>query len=141
MAMESAPTVIDGNDGEFIGVGIELRNPNNLILDDIPDIGYGAINPPGELAAAIQIGGLFQFAADGGDIVLNGHNLGLGEQAHLAGYNSDRMVVTGNSLSGHIIKHYIGNQPIPHWNRGTGLYTSNPTAGDSSNALCECARL
>src|SRR5690606_27439448 len=31
------PTRIDGNDGTPINVAVELRNPNNLVLEDIPD--------------------------------------------------------------------------------------------------------
>lgn len=110
--MESAPTVIDGNNGTPIGVAVELRNPHNLVLGDIADPGYGMENPVGSRAAALHLGTLFEFAVDGGDIILGGHDLLLGEHARLEGYGPQRMVVTGNSVSGHIVKTHGNTQPV-----------------------------
>ncbi|MGK6352492.1 gliding motility-associated C-terminal domain-containing protein [Parapedobacter sp. DT-150] len=110
--MTSSPTAIDGNGGEFIGVALELRNPNNLVLQDMEDPLYGTSNPAGEEAAALNIGNLLQFAVDDGDIILGGHNLGMGEEARLEGYNSSRMIVTGNSVAGHVVKQYADGQPF-----------------------------
>lgn len=110
--MTSGATVIDGNDGEFIGVGIELRNPDNLVLGDIADPGYGTTNPTGAASATLNIGANFMFAVDGGDVLLSGNNFGIGPQGTLEGYNSSRMIVTGNSLSGHVIKTYANTQPF-----------------------------
>ena len=106
------PTYIDGNNGALIGVTIELRNPNNLVLADIADPGYGTTNPTGPAAAALNIGSLFEFAVDGGDILLNGHDLHIGSSGSLIGYNRNRMIVTGNSIEGHVSKVYNSTNPF-----------------------------
>ncbi len=104
--MASAPTLIDGNDSNPIGVAVELRNPNNLVLGDIADPGYGLANPAGSRAAALHLGGLFEFAVDGGDVMLNGHDMLLSAESSLLGYGPRRMVVTSNSVAGHLVKTY-----------------------------------
>lgn len=114
--MAAGPTRIDGNNGEFIGVTIELRNPYNLVLADIGDPGYG-ITEPSEASktAALNIGADFIFAVDNGDVILNGNDFGLSETATLSAsaggtLGSKRMIVTGNSIAGHVIKHFGNNQ-------------------------------
>lgn len=102
------PTVIDGNNGDFIGVAIELRNVNNLLLADIDDPGYDTSNPTGALAATLNIGNTLDLAVDGADVLLNGHNLGFDASGTVANYGPQRMVVTGNSIAGHVIKAYTG---------------------------------
>lgn len=110
--MAASPTRIDGNNANFINVSLELRNPLNLLLDDIDDPGYGTTNPGGSQAAALNIGRQFVFAVDGGDIVLNGYDFGIGPQGGLADYSSNRMIVTGNGIEGHVIKTYANTQPF-----------------------------
>lgn len=115
--MASVPTQIDGNDGEFIGVTVELRNPNNLVLANIADPGYGTENPvTAHKSAALNIGSNFIFGVDYGDVILNGHDFGLSQtatlQASSGSLGAKRMIVTGNSIAGHVIKDFAGNQPF-----------------------------
>lgn len=107
-----SPTRIDGNGGLPIGLDIELRNPHNLVFDDIADPGFGTENGTGSRAAALHIDGGFTFGVDGGDVLLNGHDLILSARASFTGYNSSRMVVTGNSVTGHVIKTFANTQPF-----------------------------
>ncbi|PPL01079.1 gliding motility-associated C-terminal domain-containing protein [Parapedobacter indicus] len=110
--IDAGPTRIDGNGAAFLDVDIELRNPANLVLADLEDPGYGTANGSGAAAAALNIGKRFTFAIDGGDILLNGHDLGVGPEGGFEDYNSNRMVVTGNSTVGHVVKHYGNTQPF-----------------------------
>src|SRR5690606_3312638 len=99
------PTRIDGNDGTPINVAVELRNPNNLVLEDIPDPGFGISLPPGgPQAAALRLNNSFTFAIDFGDILLNGNDLYIGDEGSFINYNHQRMIVTDNSVSGHVVK-------------------------------------
>lgn len=107
-----SPTRIDGNGGLPIGLDIELRNAHNLVFDDIADPGFGTENGTDSRAAALHIGGNFAFAVDGGDVLLNGHDLILSAEAGFTGYNSRRMVVTGNSTVGHVVKTFANTQPF-----------------------------
>lgn len=116
--MAAGPTEIDHNNGEFIGVTIEMRNPHNLLLANINDPGYGTINPgQTHKSAALNIGSTFIFAVDNGDVILNGHDFGLSAPARLeaspgGALGSKRMIVTGNSIAGHVIKYYGNSQPF-----------------------------
>lgn len=110
--MPAGPTRIDGNNGRPIIVPIELRNPNDLILEDLADPGYNTDNPDGPLAAALHINSQFNFAVDGGNVLLNGHDLLIGTQGLLAGYSRERMIVTGNSVAGHVVKTYAAANPF-----------------------------
>ncbi|SFC04386.1 gliding motility-associated C-terminal domain-containing protein [Parapedobacter composti] len=112
--MPSGPTRVDGNNGNPIGVAVELRNPANLILEDIDNPGYDIDTPQnkGPQSAALHLNGLFEFAVDSGDILLNGHNLYLGPQGRFAGYNRHRMIVTGNRIDGHVVKTYASARPF-----------------------------
>lgn len=111
--MAEAPTLIDGNNGIFIGVTIELRNKHNIVLSNLDDPGYGTVNPsPSHKSAALNVGADFIFAVDEGDVLLNGHDFGLSQQSRLIGYNSKRMIVTGNSIAGHVIKDFANSQPV-----------------------------
>jgi len=110
--IEGGPTMIDGNNAAFIDVNVELRNPANLVLADLEDPGYGTANAVGPAAAALNIGKRFTFGVDGGDVLLNGHDLGVGPEGGFENYNSNRMVVTGNSTVGHVVKHYGSTQPF-----------------------------
>ncbi|MES2419482.1 MAG: gliding motility-associated C-terminal domain-containing protein [Bacteroidota bacterium] len=110
--MTGGPTQIDGNNGRFIETTIELRNPSNLILTELTDPGYGTVNATGSKAAALNIGGLFEFAIDGGDVILNGFDFGIAPNSYFTNYNPKRMIVTGNSIAGHVIKYYSSLQPF-----------------------------
>lgn len=110
--MTASPTLIDGNNGIEIGVPIEMRNPSNLMLSNIADPGYGTTVQTGAKAAALNIGSSFAFSIDGGDVILNGFDFGIGQAGSLIGYNSKRMIVSGNSISGHVIKNYAGLTPF-----------------------------
>lgn len=105
-SMTGGPTQIDGNNGIFIQTTIELRNPSNLILAELSDPGYGTANPTAAKAAALNIGGLFDFAVDGGDVILNGFDFGVAPNGYFSNYGPKRMIVTGNSIAGHVLKHY-----------------------------------
>jgi len=116
--MAAGPTHIDGNNGEFIGVTIELRNPHNLVLANLTDPGYGTADPTAaSKKAALNIGSNFIFAVDEGDVILNGHDFGLSQTAVLqaasgGSLGAKRMIVTGNSITGHVIKHFANSQPV-----------------------------
>ncbi len=110
--MIATPTQIDGNNSLFIETAIELRNPANLVLTELADPGYGTVNPAGAKAAALNIGGLFEFAIDGGDVLLNGFDFGVAPNGYFTNFNNKRMIVTGNSVSGHLIKHYESLLPF-----------------------------
>src|SRR5690606_27545531 len=107
------PTQIDGNNGRPIGVAIELRNPNNLVLADIVNPGYDIALPADKpQAAALHVNGTFAFAVDSGDLILNGHDLYIGTAGSLLGHSPHRMVVTGNSITGHMAKAYSATLPF-----------------------------
>lgn len=100
----SAPTLIDGNNGNFIELNIEHHNPANIVLGDIADPGYGTANPSGALSAALKIGKNFSFEVDNGDVLLNGNDFVFDENATHSNAGVNRMVVTGNSIDGHMVK-------------------------------------
>jgi hypothetical protein len=98
------PTVIDGNNSNFINLNIEHHNPANIVLADITDPGYGTTNPSGALSAALKVGKNFAFGVDNGDVMLNGNDFIFESDATISGYGPNRMVVTGNSIEGHMVK-------------------------------------
>jgi gliding motility-associated-like protein len=105
--MAAGPTRIDGNNSGFINLLIEHRNSDNIVLADIDDPGYNkTVNPPGALAAGLNIGAELNMAADRADIILNGNNLTFSNDGKITNYSSRRMVVTGNSIDGHMAKEY-----------------------------------
>lgn len=106
--MTAGPTRIDGNNGNFINLIVEHRNEENIVLADTQDPGYGTSNPSGPAAAALNIGGTLNLAVDRANIILNGNNLAFNSSGIITNYNRDRMVVTGNSITGHMIKDYTG---------------------------------
>lgn len=109
-------TTIDGNNGNPVNIILRHENPNNIILGDITDPGYGTVNPPPPMAAALKLGNLFQFQVAGGDLLLNGNDLILTGDGILGNYFYDRFVVTGNSISGHLVQ----------INNGTSHFTTFP---------------
>lgn len=112
IGMTTGPTQIDGNNGTYIETAIEIANPSNLVLTDLPDPGYNTTNPVLAKAGALNIGGSFEFTVDGGDVLLNGYDFGIASTGILKGYNSNRMIVTGNSITGHVIKNFSGVIPF-----------------------------
>lgn len=104
----SGQTVVDGNNGNPIGVAIEHHNPENIILSDIADPGYGTSNPSLPLAAALNIGADFLFEVDNGDVLLNGNDLSFDVHATVSNFGTSRMIVTGNSIDGHVVKRNSG---------------------------------
>lgn len=98
------PTLLDGNNGSFIDVAIELRNEKNLILTDLADPGFGTTNPAGALAASVNIGKKLDLAVDNADVILNGFDLVFDTDAVIDGYRPERKVATGNSIAGHMVK-------------------------------------
>jgi len=107
--MEAGATNIDGNNSNFINLIIEHRNQNNVVLSDIKDPGYGTANPSGALAATLNIGGTLDLAVNRGNIILNGNNLAFNTEGKIINYSRDRMVVTNNSIVGHIVKEFAIN--------------------------------
>ncbi|MCX2576363.1 gliding motility-associated C-terminal domain-containing protein [Pedobacter sandarakinus] len=104
--MPAGPTQIDGNNSNFINLVIEHRNNNNMMLSDIKDPGYNTANPSGILAATLNIGGTLNLAVNNANIILNGNNLAFNAQGKITNYGKDRMVVTGNSIVGHMVKEF-----------------------------------
>lgn len=102
----STPTIVDGNNGNFINLNIQHQNPANIILDDIADPGFGITNPSGALAAALKIGKDFSFEVDNGDVLLNGNDFVFREPATVSNFGVNRMVVTGNSIAGHMVMEF-----------------------------------
>ncbi|MFC7526102.1 gliding motility-associated C-terminal domain-containing protein [Parapedobacter sp. GCM10030251] len=109
---EDSPTFIDGNDGEPLAINIELRNPHNLVLQNIAVPEFDSRDEVSREGAGLRINGQFFFGVDNGDILLNGYDLSLGADASFSGYNQRRMIVTGNSVSGHVIKDFVNSQPF-----------------------------
>lgn len=105
----SGPTMIDGNNGNFINLLIEHQNNSDIILSDISDPGYGTTNASGESSAALNVAGTLDLAVDHANVILNGHNLAFNTAGKIEHYGQNRMVSTGNSTSGHVVKEYAGN--------------------------------
>lgn len=104
--MKAAATKIDGNNGAFINLLIEHRNNDNIILAEVTDPGYQTNNPQSAMAAQLNIGKQIDLAVNGADIILNGYNLAFNANGKITNYSADRMVVTSNSIDGHMIKEY-----------------------------------
>ncbi|WP_233165875.1 gliding motility-associated C-terminal domain-containing protein [Pedobacter sp. ASV12] len=108
--MPDSATMIDGNNGFFVQLLISNQNEMNIVLQDLADPGYGTANPLGQLAAALNLGGTLDLAVDGADIILNGHDLSFDKNGQLLNYGKDRMVVTSNSVQGHLVKDFKGGE-------------------------------
>ncbi|TCD18108.1 gliding motility-associated C-terminal domain-containing protein [Pedobacter psychrodurus] len=104
--MIAGPTRIDGNNGAFINLIIEHRNTDNITLADVTDPGYSTTNPTGVQGASLNIGGTLDMAADKADIILNGYNLTFNASGKITNFSESRMVVTGNSIIGHMVKDF-----------------------------------
>lgn len=104
--MKAGATTIDGNNGAFINLLIEHRNPENIVLADVADPGYNTSNPQGATAAELNIGNNLDLAVNHANVILNGYNLAFNTTGQIINYSADRMVVTSNSIDGHMIKEY-----------------------------------
>lgn len=102
--MPASATRIDHNNGAAIEVNLRLLNPDNLLLGDITDPGFGTANPAAPFAAALHLGNDLNLAIDHGDVLLNGNDLILSPFATISNYGQARMVVTGNSIAGHLVR-------------------------------------
>lgn len=107
--MSSGATNIDGNNGNFINLLVEHQNDRNIMLADVVDPGYATVNPSGAQAAQLNIGGTLDLATNHANIILNGQNLAFNSSGKVSNYSSNRMVVTSNSILGHVIKDYGNN--------------------------------
>lgn len=97
-------TRLDGNNGDFITLNIEHHNPGNIVLSDIADPGFATVNPSAPLAAALKIGRDFSFEIHQADVLLNGNDFIFGDNSTISNYGPYRMVSTGNSIEGHMVK-------------------------------------
>lgn len=102
----NSPTYIDGNNSQFINLLIEHRNNRSVVLKDIDDPGYGTLNPSGAQAAQLNIGKEINLARNGAHIVLNGNDLVFNASGELRNADANRMVVTGNSITGSMVKEF-----------------------------------
>lgn len=105
---DESPTAIDGNNGRFIDVNIILNNTKGIRLVDmaVPEFEVGE-KPSGDKAAALKIGKSLDLRVDGANIFLNGYDLELSNMGQLLNFNRERMVVTENKVSGHLVKNYL----------------------------------
>jgi gliding motility-associated-like protein len=107
--MAKGATIIDGNNNNFIQLLVEHRNDDNVVLDDVIDPGYNTYNPPGSEAARLNFGAELNLAVNGANIILNGNDLGFNASGTITDYSPQRMIVTNNSINGHVIKEYLDN--------------------------------
>jgi gliding motility-associated-like protein len=110
--MASGPTRIDGNNGDFISLTIAHANNSGMVLTDINDPGYGTANPSGVAAATLNLGGTLDLSVNNANVILNGNDLAFNTTGTLSDYSASRMVVTGNSIAGHMVKEYATSQPF-----------------------------
>ena len=101
---KKSSTNIDGNNGTFLDLLIEHNNNNNVVLADVSDPGYGTSNPAGVLSASLNLDNTLDLAVNGANIILNGHDLSLSAKGKINNFSGDRMVVTNNSITGHLVK-------------------------------------
>lgn len=107
--MAAGPSNIDGNNGNFINLLVENRNAGNILLANVADPGFGTTNPTGAASAQFNMGNTLELSVDGADVILNGQNLEFDRSGRITNFSKDRMVVTGNSIAGHMIKTYAGS--------------------------------
>lgn len=107
--MASGSTQIDGNNGNFIDLLIEHQNTRNITLANVTDPGFDTKNPIGPNGAALNVAGTLDMAANDANIILNGNNLVFNATGKITNYGVSRMVVTQNSLAGHMVKDINAN--------------------------------
>lgn len=104
--LKKKPTIVDGNNGDFIKLLIEHHNSKGIILENIDDPGYGVVSPSGPEGAALNIGGELKLAQDGADIQLNGYNLSFDKEASITQYGNRRKLILRNDY-GYVSKALI----------------------------------
>lgn len=101
------PTYIDGNNGNYIDVRIALMNDNGLHLKNISGRDYEDSSfPIKEKAAALRLSKTIDLQVNGANVFLGGNDFELDINAQILNYSSKRMVVTNNSVAGHLIKNF-----------------------------------
>ena len=101
------PTHIDANNGNYIDVRIVLMNDNGLRLQNISGGDYeDSSYPTKEKAAALRLSKAIDLRVNGANIFLNGNDMELDVNGQILSYSSQRMVVTNNSVAGHLIKNF-----------------------------------
>ncbi|NGM60288.1 T9SS type B sorting domain-containing protein [Sphingobacterium sp. SGG-5] len=130
-------TKIDGNNGDnAIDINIVLTNPKGLQLTNLTDVEISARHYP-QLAkkAALRLSKSIDLRVDGANIFLNGHDLEMDTQAEILNPSYKRMVVTDNSVQGHLIKNFVG---ISNWlfpvGKEVGDYTPARLAPSQMNS-------
>ncbi len=113
----ASATYIDGNDAPF-QVNLELHNADNLVLANIPDPGFDD-GPSVVDNASLNVHKDFNLAVDNGDVIMGrvfddgtaGNTSASitdfifgSDNASITNYGADRMVVTSNSIQGHMVK-------------------------------------
>lgn len=133
-SMGGGTTTVDGNNNpEYITVKISHMNPAGITLGDLTNAESTYTNPSGPLAAALNIGGNLSFDVNGANVFLNANNLQFNTNGIISNPSVNRMVVTGNSTDGHMVKDQTGGAflyPVgiaaldytPATINGTGLY-------------------
>lgn len=107
-SMAATSTIIDGNNGRLIDLLLDHHNTQGIHLGDLPDPGYGTLNPAGADAARLNLGSTLALQDDGAHIFLNGYHLGFGPQSHIQHHQAARMIITGNNPQAHVIKEFQG---------------------------------
>ncbi|WP_246032799.1 T9SS type B sorting domain-containing protein [Sphingobacterium yanglingense] len=101
------PTYIDANNGNYIDVRIVLMNDNGLHLKSISGRDYEDNSyPKEEKDAALRLSKSIDLRVNGANVFLNGNDFELDVNAQILSYSTQRMVVTNNSVSGHLIKNF-----------------------------------
>lgn len=103
----SQPTLIDGNNGNYFDINIVVLNNMGIRLADIAVAGEEktAIAHKNK-NAALRLGKGIDLAVDGANILLDGYDLELSENAMILNYNYRRFVITNVASSGHLIKNF-----------------------------------
>ncbi|TJZ59849.1 T9SS type B sorting domain-containing protein [Sphingobacterium olei] len=100
-------TKIDGNNGNFIDVNIVLNNPKGLQLNNIAVPEWDTSSKmASEKAGALKLSKSIDLRVDGASIYLNDYDLEMGAEADILNHSFRRMVVTGNSVKGHLVKNF-----------------------------------
>ena len=79
------------------------------MLADVADPGYSTVNPSGHKLQHEYWGNL-DLATDYANVILNGNSLVFNTSGKISNYSRDRMMVTGNSIAGHMVKDYAGSE-------------------------------
>ncbi|MDR0792132.1 MAG: T9SS type A sorting domain-containing protein [Chitinophagaceae bacterium] len=96
---------IDGNNNPITITKLSNNNPSGIVLGDITENEFGTTNPTGTSAGALVINSpTFTLGTPGANISLNGNDLSLGANTNFVNAGADRMVITGNSTTAHLIK-------------------------------------